>query len=63
MESHQIKKDKFQYIVVHPVGCKQYPKMKSGFNYTYITPKGNLPWELHQCGVSPEEQSQLLASC
>lgn len=62
-KKHFIKRDRFQYVVFHPWGdCKQRRGDRSGMKYTYITQKENLPWELNQCGISPEEQSQLLAS-
>ena len=63
MKEHTIKRDKFQYVIFHPWEiCKQRRGSNSGMKYTYITQKANLTWELDQCGLSSQEQSQLLAS-
>jgi hypothetical protein len=55
MKSHEIKRDKFQYIIKHPWGCPQRKAFESEGKYTYITQKVNLPWELRQCGMSEAE--------
>ena len=61
-DGHKIGKDPYQWIIFHPKSCKQRAKHTVTRQYTYITQKENLPWELGQCGLSAEEQSQLLAS-
>lgn len=55
MKNHEIKRDKFQYIIKHPWGCPQRVGDRSGMNYTYITQRVNLPWELRQCGMTETE--------
>lgn len=62
MNAHTIKRDKYQWIISHPWGCKQRKGMDSSMRQTFITRKENLAWDLGQCGLSKEELASLLAS-
>ena len=51
-DGHQLKKDRYQWIVKHPATCRNARRGTSRVKQTYLTTEAALRWELGHCGVS-----------
>ena len=56
---HKMGRDMWQFVIRHPNTCKQREKATITGEYTYITQKNNLPWELRQCGMTDTQINEL----
>ena len=58
-DGHELRRDKWQYIVRHPSGCRNARRGNLRQQYaktTYLTQEANMRRELKACGVSlPQE--------